>query len=285
MQLATVEVKVVLFERNNGQEEFKQSNYDDDATRRDRFWNFLRASSVGGYPDLREKDTRQLELMLEQKFGIELHSFLVSHFLNAYSKEYSESRSKRNISKYAGDSHDEREYARLLPKVLFKVRIRRYSSLVFGVDISGIEALAKLFDGCYDSFELFLNQYIPEAFQATYSAWEGSAEYNIQPDSKVRDAFSLVYQESKPRKATTSMAMQRANWMWIIANTSLVLPAIFALLGAFLLTASIDKQQEKLDQRLTRVLEWEKERQNSIASTYNDLVMRYRQLLDKPSVK
>ena len=136
MQLATCEVKVLLFEANNSEKEFKQN--EDEATKRDRFWKCLQASTGYGSSELKDKATRQLELILEQKFGIELHSFLVRHFLISYSKKYSEPRTESNISNYAGDSHDEREYARLLPKVLFKARIKRYSSLVFGIDISGL---------------------------------------------------------------------------------------------------------------------------------------------------
>jgi hypothetical protein len=281
MHFASVEVKVDLIEGSSSEPGSKA--LDNEASRRDQFWERIRETGCG--PDLKGKTTRQLELMLEQKFGSELHALLVKHFLNHYEKEYDGYSSRRGLDKPPGDSRNEDEYAWLLPKILFKASIRRYSSLVFGVDIASIESLAKLFEGSYDAFELFLDQYIPEAFLKTYGTWEGSAEYRLTPDASIRKTFDSIDSESVHNNGKLSSAMHRANWMWIIANTSLVVPSVAAFLGAFLMISSIDKQQERLDQRLTRLLELDESRQRVIASTYNDLIKGYRELLGKPSGK
>jgi hypothetical protein len=281
MHFASVEVKVDLIEGSSSEAGSKA--LDNEASRRDQFWERIRETGYGA--DLKGKTTRQLELVLEQRFGSELHALLVKHFLNHYENEYDGNSSRRGLDKPPGDSRNEDEYARLLPKILFKASIRRYSSLVFGVDIANIESLAKLFDGSYDAFELFLDQYIPAAFLKTYGTWEGSAEYRLTPGASIRKTFDSIDSESVHNNSKLSSAMHRANWMWIIANTSLVVPSVAALLGAFLMISSIDKQQERLDQRLTRLLELDESRQRVIASTYNDLIKGYRELLGKPSDK
>jgi hypothetical protein len=283
MHFASVEVKVDLIEGSSSEEGSKR--LDNEAPRREQFWERIRESPGFGEANIKKKTIRQLELMLEQRFGSELHALLLKHFLIDYEKEYDGKSSEKGLGKSPGDSRNEDEYARLLPKILFKARIRGYSSLVFGVDMASVESLAKLFDGSYDAFELFLDQYIPAAFSATYGEWEGPAEYILTPDASIRKTFDSFGSESINNNSKPSSAIHRANWLWIIANTSLVVPSIAALLGAFLMISSIDKQQERLDQRLTRLLELDESRQRGIASTYNDLIKGYRELLGKPSGK
>ncbi len=283
MQLASIEVKVDLLEGSQNQQEINEPN--GESTKREQFWAYLRATSGYGVADVKEKTTRQLEVMLEQKFGLELHALLVKHFLINYSSEHGGQTLRNTSGKLRGDAQQEQDYARLLPRILFKARIRRYSSLVFGVDISSLEFLAKLFDGSYEAFEFFLDQYIPEAFLATFGEWEGSAEYTLKPDSTIRKTFNSLQAQNNQRQSLPSLALRRAEWMWILANTSLVVPSFAALLGAFLLIYSVDKQQDRLDQRLIHLLEQDEAHQKVMATTYNELLKGYRELLDRPSGK
>jgi hypothetical protein len=280
MPLASVEVKVHLHEENGNKEEIRQL----ESTSRDQFWKCL--SDHSATPSNKEEKTpRELELLLEQGFGLKLHSLLAKHFLASYPQEnIRDSRDGKSFTSLDG-SRGEYEYTRLLPKILFKARVRRYSSLVFGVDISGIESLARLFDGSYDTFELFLDQYIPEAFRATYRDWEGYAEYSIIPDAAIRDAFSSLHSRDNRINAKPLEAMQRAKWMWILANTSLVLPSIAALAGAFLMVSAVDRQQDRLNQTIARNSELDQSRERDITRAYNDLIKGYSDLLGRLSNK
>jgi hypothetical protein len=129
----------------------------------------------------------------------------------------------------------------LTSDVTFSVRIDGYSSLDLSLLVGQIEKLAAVFDSDFESFRVFLDVFVPKAFGDVFVddiANEMSFEINI-PQS-IKDVFVQpnvtnppIVEPTKPpvlgTEAAKSNAEQRAQWLWKLANGSLLIPVLIAL--------------------------------------------------------
>lgn len=126
--------------------------------------------------------------------------------------------------------------------VIFSTRIAGYSSLDLDLSVGSIEKLVDVFDGHFDSFRVFLEAFVPSAFAEVFTEdFADGFHYSIQMPGSMSTAFSRTaaagtrgHRESNPavQSAAThkSEARERAEWIWKLANGSLLVPVILALL-------------------------------------------------------
>jgi len=122
--------------------------------------------------------------------------------------------------------------------VTFSTRIAGYSSLSLEIVPGSIKQIAAAFENDFDSFRVFLEAFVPVAFAAVFS--EASAdrlEFTIAVPASAERAFqgAAVETTSQPQPVSSpgvapSSARERAEWLWRLANGSLLVPLLLALL-------------------------------------------------------
>lgn len=123
--------------------------------------------------------------------------------------------------------------------IAFSTRIVGYSSLSLDIVPGSFKQLAAAFENDFDSFRVFLEAFVPVAFAGVFS--EASADrldFSITVPSSAehafRDARIEVASHSAPAAdapaVTPTSARERAEWLWRLANGSLLLPLLLALL-------------------------------------------------------
>jgi hypothetical protein len=224
----------------------------------DTFWQPLRELDS----DFAEVQTSELEGRLLHEFGGKLKNALIDTFDRALSHEdallrnveyfmrrgprdgfaaseflagVAEARSRAFESSPA--LHDAREKRVLAPRTWFIVRDVHYSSLLFGLDIGPVETLATIFDNNFEAFQMFLAAYVPSAFGETFdgrfadqhafeiSAVDLSGRFAVPAPQVERPAVG-----TKPEPTTGSRQQQQAEWLWKLANGSLLVPFLIALI-------------------------------------------------------
>jgi|GEM_PF-2021591 len=129
----------------------------------------------------------------------------------------------------------------LTSDIIFSVRIEGYSSCNLSLLVGQIEKLVAVFDSDFESFRVFLDAFVPKAFGDVFVddiANEMSFEINI-PQS-IKDVFVQpnvtnppIVEPTKPPVLGTETAKlnaeQRAQWLWKLANGSLLIPVLIAL--------------------------------------------------------
>lgn len=138
---------------------------------------------------------------------------------------------------------------RAASRVYIHANILGYSSLEFGLTFGNLEALAKAFDSDFESFQVFLNVFIPRAFENTFSGSSGRGyEWSIQAERSIEDAFDNAAKASEALPAQsissisttlseqglTSPSAQKAEWLWRLANGSLLVPCCHSIGSPFL---------------------------------------------------
>ena len=129
--------------------------------------------------------------------------------------------------------------------LMFAARIRGYSSLELGLSVGSIEKAAKVFNDNFESFRVFFEAFVPLAFGAVFT--EGFADqlkFDIDLPSSLQNAFetasekrkientgaAVVQSELAPNQSMPGSTRERAEWLWKLANGSLVVPLILALI-------------------------------------------------------
>jgi hypothetical protein len=123
--------------------------------------------------------------------------------------------------------------------VNFTVRIAAYSSLDLDLSIGSLKSVAEAFDNDFDSFRVFLEAFAPQAFGNVFSEETAdSADFTVQVPVSYKTAFTTAPQDnpSPPETATAktnsppnSTTRERAEWLWRLANGSLLVPVLIAL--------------------------------------------------------
>lgn len=123
--------------------------------------------------------------------------------------------------------------------IYFSAKIAGYSSLNLDISVSGIAALADVFDRDFDSFRVFLEAFIPHAVGRVF--WEETAdllEYSTQIPPSFEASFKAATAQPLPAYAPANPATvaalpatprEKAEWLWKLANGSLLLPVLLAL--------------------------------------------------------
>jgi hypothetical protein len=128
--------------------------------------------------------------------------------------------------------------------ITFSVRIAGYSSLSLDLSVGSLKAVADAFDHDFESFRVFLEAFVPQAYGRVF--WEAEAnrlDFDIQVPASYEQA--LVSPPSSPPLADVPpsvaalppvasqppapSARDKAEWLWRLANGSLLVPLLLAL--------------------------------------------------------
>ncbi len=122
--------------------------------------------------------------------------------------------------------------------VTFSTRIAGYSSLGLDLSAGSFTHLAKAFDNDFDSFRVFLEAFVPVAFAGVFS--EDSAarfDFAVSVPASAEQAFRVASAAPQATPATApsspanpAAARERAEWLWRLANGSLLIPVLLVLL-------------------------------------------------------
>jgi hypothetical protein len=169
-------------------------------------------------------------------------------------------------------------------RVLFSVTIRDYASLNLDLDIAPIDKLAAAFESDFDTFRVFLNVFIPVTFGDIFTEdFADSFSYDIDIPKDFKNAFESVPTRSEALKSapaqitvpsqssstpTGADSQRRAEWLWRLANGSLLVPVVLALVVPYFgwremsdrrgvqekaLDSVLDHQQKLLEQDRQRI--------------------------------
>jgi hypothetical protein len=122
--------------------------------------------------------------------------------------------------------------------ITFSTRIAGYSSLDLDLSVGSFKQLAKAFESDFDSFRVFLEAFVPVAFAGVFTADEAnrldfavtipaSAEREFR--AVATDIPGLQVTSPAPRPVAGSPGTARAEWLWRLANGSLLIPVLLAL--------------------------------------------------------
>jgi hypothetical protein len=129
--------------------------------------------------------------------------------------------------------------------VTFSTRIVGYASLSLEVATGPIKHLAEAFENDFDSFRVFLEAFVPVAFAGVFT--EESADkldFAVTIPASAEQAFRATALDTQSLKTPTSAPLtappstagspsttrERAEWLWRLANGSLLVPVLLALL-------------------------------------------------------
>jgi len=128
--------------------------------------------------------------------------------------------------------------------VIFSTRIIGYSSLTFEVATASFDKLAKAFDGHFDELRVFLDAFVPLAFAEVFDiGFADTNTFDVSIPESAEHAFIAAAARPAARpieqqdiSSTTSKfpsSRERAEWLWRLANGSLLVPFAIALLVMF----------------------------------------------------
>lgn len=126
--------------------------------------------------------------------------------------------------------------------IVFTTRIAGYSSLNLDLSVGSLKSVAEAFDNDFDSFRVFLEAFVPQAFDHVFSSdYADRLDFSVQVPSSYEAAFHAsvalpqtpqavmaVAPAVQPVPATTP-AREKAEWLWRLANGSLLVPLLLAL--------------------------------------------------------
>jgi len=121
--------------------------------------------------------------------------------------------------------------------ITFSTKLAGYSSLNLDLVPSSIKQVAAAFENDFDSFRVFLEAFVPVAFAGVFS--ESSADrfsFAVTVPASAERAFrEAVTEQQAPAPVTAVAGIQtsardRAEWLWRLANGSLLIPVLLALL-------------------------------------------------------
>ncbi len=122
--------------------------------------------------------------------------------------------------------------------ITFSTRLAGYASLNLDLVPSSLKQVAAAFENDFDSFRVFLEAFVPVAFAGVFS--ESSADrlgFTVTVPFSVERAFREAGTQEQasapvtgPVAASPTSARERAEWLWRLANGSLLVPLLLALL-------------------------------------------------------
>lgn len=153
----------------------------------------------------------------------------------------------------------------LSASIAIAVEYVKKGSLELGLIIEPIDKLGKLFDNNFEYFEAFLKSYIPIAFidslnpqfRPEYIGWNDVVdlmEIDINPTNDFRTNFqknNFAQTSVKESKSITN----KANWLWIISNTSLVVPVLLASLALYFSYNRLNEKETNFEKKTEQLIE------------------------------
>ena len=263
----------------------------------------------------RKRFTKELKQDLQNKFRDELRSFenqynvdFMHPFFDDYFHKYF-SRLEKDERFYFQDFvngiaklqelkndffKDNKKYQELLSKNLlaaqidFRIDNISYSSLGFDLSIEPIEKAIELFDNNFEYFRIFLDQYISDSFLSSMSIYNDrlpvDVSINYSDDfkkdfEKIRNPKSQKIEHTDSTEEKNGNKWEKAKWVWSLANGSLVVPVILALIILFVTFNKMDsifkiRQDNYKEMQLEndKILKNYKELMEFQKGTYNDIV-------------
>ena len=134
-----------------------------------------------------------------------------------------------------------KEKMALASSVIFSLHIVGYSSLSLDMSVGSINKVAEIFENDFDSFRVFLDAFVPVAFAEVFNRDDSDrVDFSVQipdtyrhdfsghPSRPLTNSPSLVGSEESAMKKLPQ-GRERAEWLWRLANGSLLVPVILAL--------------------------------------------------------
>jgi hypothetical protein len=243
---------------------------------RDAFWQPLK-----GRLRLQELSTDALEGHILRELNISMMEALTNHWLppevqhdkksssdkESVSNPQRESRSlldrlrlgsKKPETPYASNL----EKAAIASKIVVKTEIGYYSSLGLLMWLEPIKEVARLFEGNFDYFQVFLGAYIPIAFAQAVGdeAFADGMQYQVEVPASLRNQFSEMHAGGSGAEGAAhgpSTQMGKANWAWIISNTSLVVPVLLAAAILYVAFTKLNEWAGSERKAFERVIEFQ----------------------------
>ena len=130
-----------------------------------------------------------------------------------------------------------------ISRITFIARIESYGSLNLNLIPSSLEKLSQIFDNEFENFQVFLEAFVPKSFGDVFTNdFADSMKFDIVVPSSTRQAFDIPInndelsrptsqevQQMTPTTQAKSESAQKAEWLWKLANGSLLIPLILAL--------------------------------------------------------
>ena len=280
----------------------------DSAPSRETFWKQVR--EYHGNAEVHQRDPMQLERMLTIALPRELHQLLVKSMeapLSGVSKALESSMDRygwRDLEHWLMMSRHEKMsfspmdfsvaltqlselmanqlrdipgYSSILERmgaaarVTISARIIAYSSLEFGLTFGNLESLAKAFESDFESFKIFLDAFVPQAFESIFLNTMGyDYEWSIRTDPSFENSFNTAAaakaspetSRATPTAPSTPLAVpptpaaQRAEWLWRLANGSLLIPVALLLAVLFFTIQEVSKTKSMQADAMKPVLDY-----------------------------
>ena len=122
--------------------------------------------------------------------------------------------------------------------ITFSTRLAGYGSLNLDLVPSSLKQVAAAFENDFESFRVFLEAFVPVAFGGVFS--ESSADrlgFTVTVPASVERAFRKAGAQGQeaappagPVPTSGTSAREHAEWLWCLANGSLLVPLLLALL-------------------------------------------------------
>lgn len=150
--------------------------------------------------------------------------------------------------------------------VTFAVRRVTYGSLGFDLSLGSLDKLATIFENNFDSLQVSLEAFVPLAFADVLDSNFASAlDFEIAPSAGLSAQFAVQHAPTvQPTvhpvgPGPAAGARDKAEWIWRLANGSLLVPLIISILvmwyGIKELSAISDRQLQYMQPLLQHQLE------------------------------
>ncbi|MBF0334390.1 MAG: hypothetical protein HQL40_12210, partial [Alphaproteobacteria bacterium] len=125
--------------------------------------------------------------------------------------------------------------------ITFAVKIAGYSSISLDLSVGPLKKLAEVFDNDFDSFRVFLEAFVPRAYAGVFNYPDAQRlDCSVQIPDSFAKAFAMAASPSPvagsamalPEQLASgqpSVAREKAEWLWKLANGSLLLPVALSL--------------------------------------------------------
>lgn len=125
--------------------------------------------------------------------------------------------------------------------ITFSTRIGGYSSLNLDLSVGSFKQLAKAFENEFDSFRVFLEAFVPITFAEVIDKEAADRlDFVVTIPASVEHSFNTAAVDGAVPQITSPLrpgvagspvaARERAEWLWRLANGSLLIPLLLALL-------------------------------------------------------
>lgn len=123
-------------------------------------------------------------------------------------------------------------------KVIFVFRVTGYSSINLDLSVASLNKLSEAFDNDFESFRVFLEAFVPQAYARVFNYGDDKRlDCLVQIPASYAQAFNVASSPSFPAaiqpqhlvEQSTVGGREKAEWLWRLANGSLILPVLLAL--------------------------------------------------------